>query len=246
MSKTSVYSCLVNSAMDYIRSDIILDCAIGKNSLGIHCGDGTGLAYTTAEAWQSAVALSPGNVEKSLCGRKLSDVIADYTGSDPLAVNIALAAINAVHAHRGEPDDLNWFEWLRGKKRLGMVGYFCPVMERVGLTGVEMVIFELRPIPGTHRPEEASELMPACDAVLITGSSFANKSVHTYLPYISPTADAFIFGHTTPLSDCLLDRFTLGSIQVLDKDRLFAAIRQGQGIRDVKAHIRKVICRGQK
>lgn len=238
-----LYKCLVSSAIDYLKSDRILDCAIGRNCLGVHTEQGTGLAFVTDEAWAEAETGSPAKQEKRFCGRPLSEVIADYLGEGPLAVNMALAAINAVHIARGEPDDLNWHEWLRGKKRLGMVGYFCPIMERVALSGVEPVIFELRDIPGTHRPEEAPALMPTCDAVLITGAAFANKSAHYYFPHISPDAEAFILGHSTPLSDCLLERFTIGSSRVLDKDKAFAAIREGKGIRDMKEHISKVVCR---
>lgn len=239
----SVYEQLVSSTLDYVESDIIIDCVIGKNCMGIHTEQGTGLAFTTGGAWEEAEAGSVPELENYFRGQKLSEVISAYTGNAPLAVNVALAAMNAVLIHKGEPDTLNWFEWLRGKKKLGMVGYFCPIMERVALAGVEPIIFELRPIPGTHRPEEAASLMPLCDAVLITGATFANKSAHTYLPYISPEAEAFIFGHSTPLADCLLDRFTIGSCKVLDKDKVFSRIRQGDGIRDVREHISKTVCR---
>lgn len=238
----AIYEKLISSALGHAGAGTILDCAIGSNCLGIHTEQGTGLAFVTGEAWQLASAGSVSRIEESCRGRALSDVIPRYAENDPLAVNIALAAINSLHIYKGAPDTRNWFEWLRGKKRLGMVGYFCPIMERVALAGVEPVIFELRPIPGTHTPDEAPALMPGCDAVLITGAAFANKSVHQYLPHISPDADAFIFGHSTPLCDCLLERFTLGSTRVLDKDRAFAVIRAGGGIRDMKEHTLKIIC----
>lgn len=239
----SLYESLVSSALDCVKSDIIIDCAIGKNCLGIQMDQGIGLAFTTAEAWSLASSMPLPEQEQQYRECRLGDTIADYLGSDPLAVNVALAAMNSVYIHKGEPDNLNWFEWLRGKKKLGMVGYFCPIMERVAFAGVEPVIFELRDIPGTHRPAEAAELMPGCDAVLITGATFANKSVHTYLPHIAPDAEAFIFGHSTPLADSLLERFTIGSCRVLNKDKVFETIRRGGGIRDMKEHICKVICR---
>ena len=241
----SLYERLITAVGDCVgKEEVILDCAIGPSTLGVHTAYGTGLAYVTPDAWQAVSEHGARAVEERVRGQSLLRVIGDYGGSDPLKVNIGLAAINSLLIGKGEEaDSPSWYQWLKSKKRLGMVGYFCPIMDRVALTGVEPVIFELRDIPGTHRPEEAADLLPGCDGVLITGATFANKSVHRYLPHISPDAAAFIFGHSTPLADFLLGSFTLGSSRVTDKDKLFAGIRQGQGIRDVKDCIRKVIRR---
>ena len=237
----SVFTRLIESVHDYVLSDIIIDCVIGRKYVGIHSKYGTGLAFTSDEAWREAERLGPERMESAFRGTSLSEAVAGYADVDPLRSALGLAAINSFHSQKGEPDPLTWFQNLRGKKRLGMVGYFYPIMDRLALTGIEPVIFELRPLPGTHRPEEAEQLMPTCDVVLITGASFANKSVDHYIPFIAPDAEAFIFGHSTPLADFLLERFTLGSAAVLDKDAVFTAIRSGLGLRGFKEHIRKVI-----
>ena len=240
---SSIYARLIDSVSGKVEPDHIEDCAIGRKCVGIHTKYGTGLAFVTDEAWTEAERGGPALHERRFIGRGMSELVRAYGDSGPLETTLALAAINSFHISRGEDDPLTWFGSLRGKKRLGMVGYFCPIMDRLALTGIEPVIFELRPLPGTHRPEEAPELMPGCDAVLITGATFANKTVDRYLPHIHPEADACIFGHSTPLCDDLLGRFTLGSSQVLNKDKVFASIRQGAGLRDLKPHIRKVIRR---
>lgn len=218
-----------------------MDCAIGQKYTAIHSRYGTGLAFTSDEAWREAERQGPKELENALRGGSMAETVARYADTDPLRSALGLAAINSFHSHKGEPDPLTWFQNLKGKKRLGMVGYFCPIMDRLALTGIEPVIFELRPLPGTHRPEEAERLMPTCDVVLITGAAFANKSVDHYLPHIAPDAEAFIFGHSTPLADFLLERFTLGSAVVINKDAVFTAIRDGLGLRSFKEHIRKVI-----
>lgn len=242
MSST-LYDRLVDSVIGKVEHALIEDCAIGRKCAGIHTRYGTGLAFVSDEAWREAENAGPAELERRFRGRRMADTLAAYPASGPLETTLALAALNSFHIASGEDDPLTWFRDLRGKKRLGMVGYFCPIMDRLALTGIVPVIFELRPLPGTHRPEEAADLLPGCDAVLITGAAFVNKTVDHYLPYISPEAEAYIFGHSTPLADELLDRFTLGSSRVLDKDTVFEAIRQGGGPRDFRSGVRKVIRR---
>lgn len=239
----SPYSRLTHAVEPLIQSDTILDCAIGSKTIGVHTHAGTGLTYVTREVLDKISHTGPAQLEQSFIGMPLSEIVPRYLEDDPLVTCIALASINSVLIHKGEDDPQTWFAGLRGKRRLGMVGYFCPIMDRIALTGIEPIIFELRDMPGTYPPEQAPDLLPTCDAVLITGATFANKTIHHYIPHISPEADAFIFGHTTPLADFLLDTFTLGSTEVMDKEPAFACIRQNGSIRDIKQYTRKVILR---
>lgn len=238
-----LYEQITFSALDYVQSDIIKECAIGPHFAGVRLNSGVVLAYMNAAAWDEAQREGPAVVESSLQGLPAAELIRRYPEESPLQAALGLAAINAALIHRGEPDPLTWFRELKGKKRLGMVGYFCPIMDRISLTGIEPVIFELRDIPGTHRPEEAPDLLPDCDVVLLTGASLVNKSMHYYLPHIAPGAEAFIFGQSTPLSDALLTRFTLGSVVVENPEAVFAALRAGTGRKDIKHHLRKVLLR---
>jgi uncharacterized protein (DUF4213/DUF364 family) len=187
----------------------------------------------------------PEKVEAALRGRPLTELIPFYLEDDPLMTVLALAAINSLFIDQGGDGSLDWFQWLRGKKRLGMVGLFRPLMERLAEIGVEVVIFELRSLPGTHRQEEAVELLPGCDAVLITGATLGNKSLHHYWPHISPEAEAYISGPSTPLADPLLEAFTLGGVRVLDADRVAKKIRAGgkRSDQDMKQYLQKIIRR---
>lgn len=239
MSST-IYEQLLSPFLSGDDPGVIIECALGRRSLAVETSQGIGMTYVTDEA---ALALSRMNrraAEEALRGRRLAEILPLYLEKDPLLVCIALAAVNSLCICSGEPDEDTWFDRLHRHKRFAMIGFFAPLMDRVGESGVETVIFELRDIPGAHSPEEAPVILPRCDAVLITGSTFANKTFDFYLPHIAPDADAFIFGHSTPLSDALVTRFCLGSVQILDKDAVFSIIRQGESTRSLKPYVRKV------
>lgn len=221
-------------------SHAVIDCVIGPRYAAVRMDCGTGLAFMTEAAWARAETRGVTVVEKSLTGMGAQDAVSLYTEKDALSVVLGLAAVNALLIHKGTEALEDWGTLLAGKKRLGMVGYFRFLMERIRQSGVETIVFELQELPGTHRPEEAPDLLPGCDIVLVTGASFANKSVHTYLPHVAPQAEVCIVGPSTPLADTLLARFSLGSSMAADIDRVFAAIRQGHGMQGMKHCLRKV------
>lgn len=237
----SLYDSLVSCAMDYVQTDTIVDVAIGPRCLAVQSPAGVGLAFVDAAAWSEAQSAGARTLEETLRGSALTTLIPRYRDGSPLYTALALAAINSLFIHTGDPATMDWPDLLRGIQRLGMVGYFCPIMDRLGLAGVTPVIFELRDIPGTHKPEEAPALLPGCDGVLLTGASFANKTIHQYIPHIAPGARAFIVGQSTPLADFLLDRFTLGSSRLGNWEAAAPIIRFGGGVRDIKTFIDKVI-----
>jgi uncharacterized protein (DUF4213/DUF364 family) len=243
---SSIYEALVTSAVERADSCSVIDCAVGKHCALVRTEREVGLAAVLDDEVRGEILRRrPDEIEATFRGRPLAELIPLYLDDDPLVTVMALAAINSLFIDQGEDGSLDWNLWLRGKKRLGMVGLFWPIMERVAQTGVEVIIFELQDLPGTHRQEEAAELLPSCDAVLITGATLGNRSLHHYMPYISPEADAYIGGHSTPLADPLLKTFTLGGTRVLDADYVARKIRAGgkRKDKDMKPYLQKIIRR---
>lgn len=220
-----------------------MNVAIGPKCIAVRTPAGIGMSFVTERSWAEAQKIGPRQLESAIRETALSVIISRYLEDSPLHAAVALAAINSLCIHTGGPAVMDWHALLHGYKKLGMVGYFCPLMDRIALTGITTVIFELRDIPGTLKPEEAPALLPSCDVVLITGASFANKTIHQYIPHVAPAARAFIIGYSTPLAGFLLERFTLGSSRVDDWEPAATCIRAGGGIRDMHSYVRKVIRR---
>ena len=236
-----IYEELVNAVKKQSEAHRVLDCGINERCLGLHTSAGTGLAFVPGDAWEQARRIGPARLADELRGRALSNIVPHYVESDSLRTVFALAAINALLINRGEPDVDVWKQDLGGTQRLGLIGDLRPFVNRIGFAGTEQILFELKPLPGAHRPEEAGEFLPGCDVVFMTSAVFSNKTLHHYLAHINSGARAFIFGHSTPLADCLLDVFTLCSNEVVDVQGAFQSLWQGKGIRQLKPFMRKVI-----
>ena len=239
-----VYMELVHNALQRNNEDVILDCAINARCLALRTTAGVGMAFVTSSAWERAKDKKLHLADDWLKNRPLNEVIPRYLENDPLWTIIALAAMNALFISNGDDDSGSWFADISPKK-VGMIGDLRPFANRAGLAECEQTVFELLAIPGTHSPSEAALLLPSCDLVLVTSAVFSNKTLHYYLPHIAAPAHAFIFGHGTPLSAVLTNRFSLAANYVDDADGVFKSLKAGKGIRELKPFLRKVICHGR-
>ena len=224
------YSAIMQEALS-LASGKIKDVIKGEKVIAVETEAGTGLAFVT----------EPLQEPSKISGIRTEELILNYAEGDLTLTAYALAAINSYLSAKGRPDTQSWAQKFEGAKKLAMVGAFHPIVEEMKSIGTEVIIFELNGAIGTHKPEEAAELMPDCDAVLITGATFSNRSIHGYLPHIAPTANAHITGPSTPLADALLSRFTLGTSIVRDKEAVSYGILSGKCINGISKHLDKVI-----
>lgn len=241
----SIYSQLQSYALNYAKNSIISGCAIGENCLAVESGPGCGMAFVERDFWR--IMPSQGEIralENKVCGMRLDELIAMYEDNNTVFSGLAFAAINSAFSagaqHTGEFD---LPAALVGRRRMGMVGCFHPLMPHVRKSGIELVLFELQKMPGTHSPEEAPDLLPGCDILVITASTFVNRTFHLYLPHISPEAEVYIMGPSTPLSADLAERFNLAGSLVSpeNRDKVFDNVRRGYSYRALSPWLRKVI-----
>ena len=225
-----IYSEIASEALKKV-SGKVKDIAGGSKIVAVETDAGVGLAFVTGPLVDPAKYI----------GANVADMVNDYATGDLTTTAYCLAALNSFLVHRGKPDNKSWPERLNHAKKLAMVGAFGPVIEELQNTGIEVVVFELKDMPGAHKPSEAAALMPGCDAVLMTGATFSNRTAHTYFPHITPEADAHISGPSTPMTDALLKRFTLGSSIVTNKEEVFKAVRDGKCINCISKYLEKVI-----
>lgn len=245
MQTDSTYQNLLSYARNYANNNIITACAIGENCLAVQSSLGCGLAFVERDFWRIMPAQAElRRTEQSLCGMQLDELIPKYLEQDPLQSALAFAAINSIFSQFGQfSGEFAFTTELKRHKRLGMVGCFHPLMPFVRGSGIELVLFELQEMPGAHAPKEAPELLPSCDMLIITASTFVNHTLHLYTPYISPLADVYIMGPSTPLSPELAAHWNLGGslIETGAEEAAFEKIRQGYSYRKLSPWLRKVM-----
>lgn len=245
-TSAAIYAELVQFACQHVKNNIIKDCAIGENCLAVASDLGCGLAFLERSFWGVMPSHKEIKVlEQEISSMGLDALVPKYLDDDPLTAALAFAAINAVCASSSEHKlgEFSLQSILAQHKRLGMVGYFCPLMPEVRASGIELEIFELRDIAGTHRPQAAAEIMPHCDLVIFTGSTFVNKTFHFYQPHLASGADVYILGPSTPLASMLHKNFSLGGslVRAGSEDEVFNNIRQGYNYRRLQPWLTKVV-----
>jgi uncharacterized protein (DUF4213/DUF364 family) len=130
----------------------------------------------------------------------------------------------------------NAFEILLEKgegKNVAVVGHF-PWIPKLREKIKNFWVLEQRLREGDLPAEEAERILPQCDVVGITGTSFIN---HTLEGLLSLCRKAYIvmIGPTTPLSPILFDHGidAICGAKVIDADKVIRSISEGATFKEV-------------
>ena len=201
------------------------DVRVGEGYAAVRVGTRIGLAMTMGGGPDSR-RLAGDMVGKKLCGLALSGNLLEAT--------IGTAAVNA-HLRPERWERANAFDRILGMagsyERAGVVGRFPFVEELKGLCR-EVLVFELRPLPGCLPASEAEARLPDCDLVIITGTTFVNHTMERLLEL--STGYTMVVGPTTPLSPVLLDHGADVIAGALATDaRVLEIVSQGGSAREL-------------
>ncbi|MBU1692801.1 MAG: DUF364 domain-containing protein [Verrucomicrobia bacterium] len=172
---------------------------------------------------------------------KTAGELADYALSDDtVTASIGMAAINSMLdvdeskcVERGALDLL--LEKGRGRT-IGVVGHFGFV-PKLREAARKVWVIEQRPRPGDIPATQAAEILPACDVVCLTASSFIN---HTIEQLLTLCAESYVVltGPTAPLIpqlfECGID--AICGTRVTDAAEVLRHISQGACFKQVRGH----------
>lgn len=165
--------------------------------------------------------------------------LAKYALSDyPLEASIGMAAINSlIKIDEDQCIEKNASEILMEKgegRDVAIIGHF-PFIPELRKKARNLWVFEQRPREGDLHPEEAEEILPRCDIVGITGTSFINHTLEDLLR-CSKGKFVLLIGPTTPLTPFLFEYGiqVLSGTVVVDKGEVFRCISQGATFREIR------------
>lgn len=198
----------------------------------VETADGLGVAARQAPAAEDD--------PQRWAGRSLRDLAAMAAQSwDPLEIAVGVAALNA---HYNRPDvtgvpgnGLDLFASVEG--RVVVVGSFPQLARRLPRAKV----IDLSPQDGEY-PEAACDwLLPGAEAVAITASAFANRTLPRLLR-VSAGATVAMIGPGTPLTPRLFDYgvHSLAGFVAIDREAVVRTIAGGGGSRDFHPYGRMV------
>lgn len=164
--------------------------------------------------------------------------LAEYARSNSLLeASIGMATINSlIDIDESKCVEKNAFEILLEKgegKNVAVVGHF-PWIPKLREKIKNFWVLEQRLREGDLPAEEAERILPQCDVVGITGTSFIN---HTLEGLLSLCRKAYIvmIGPTTPFSPIFFDHGidAICGSKVIDPDQLIRSISEGATFKEV-------------
>lgn len=234
---------LLKEVEDDLENKKAIDVRIGLRYSGVLLEDKRfGVARSFGEeAFECCeVVDEAGELEKNALG--LAEMA---TSSRAIDSSIGVATINAVinDEVQGKEGPLLDFLDVRGGDKVGMVGNFEPVVEKMG-KNLELYIFERNPKEENVYPDWAAEqILPEVDISIITGTATVNKTMDHLIELSRNAREIAILGPTTPLAPGIFESrgvTFLGGMVVDDPDKALKILSQGGGTKKLVTVSRKV------
>jgi uncharacterized protein (DUF4213/DUF364 family) len=225
---------------------------IGIFFTGVKLSDGSGgVAYTPIADLHSVGCCPSMAAERPaiapLKGMSVHDVL-KQTKRSMLSDLVQLVVMNALSSRFitsdryrivYDADALDLID-LRGAGKIGMVGAFIPFLKLFKMIPeIDLAVIEKK--RETLKEDEmrfyvpadrARDVLPACDTVIITGSTMANGTIDELLTFTGPDAHVIVIGPTASiLPDVLFANNvnTVSGVHVTDPDLALDMLAEGAG-----------------
>lgn len=139
---------------------------------------------------------------------------------------------------------------LKGLPAEELVGWFCPLVWKYQ-KAKEFYIFERDPLScvpsGTARrmdSETAYEILPKCTKVVLTGTSFINKTADRLLAACKNAKEIILVGTSTPMCPEVLKEYgvtVLAGTQITDAEQMLRIVAEGGGGMDLSPASEKLL-----
>ena len=183
-------------------------------------------------------ALHSGEISP-LTGRLASELLEFLGSANPVESSLGLATANAlanVSPTGAIPGDILQELEILPTDRVGMIGYFGPLVAQLENRVAKLEIFEeKRERSDNLRPAaEETETLPACQVAIITSTTIINNTIDDLLDAAKSCREVCLVGPSTPL---LPDAFQgtsvtcLSGMTVSDSAGILRVISEGRGTR---------------
>lgn len=241
--------------VDELRSHLVsrlpeqrlADVRIGLGYTGVMLENGdVGVAYTFRENAAAGCSVFMGR--RPLAGRTTTEILEYLGSSEGVESTVGLAVANALANRSGsdqhEGDILATLS-IGFMDRVGMVGYFGPLVAPLEKRVRELVIFE-RNAARSDRvlPAEAAyEQLPGCDVAIITSTALILGDLDRLLEAAAGCRELALVGASTPLVPSVFAPFgvtLLSGIIVSDGPGILQIVSEGGGMGFFGERVRKV------
>jgi uncharacterized protein (DUF4213/DUF364 family) len=226
---------------------------VGLFFTGIKLSNGTaGASATPIKSIREAVCCPSSAMAMpfpgKLAGRRAADLAREALSGHGIRRAVGIAAVNALAdccwQRRPHPDvelqhGVDAFDAtdIRHGDNVVVVGAFVPFLKELKRRGQAFLILEQDPatlkadeLPFFRPAEQAAEILPNADVVLITGSTLVNNTLEHLLALARPEARVTVVGPTVGmLPDAFLARGAdiLGCVRITEPDAFLDLLAEG-------------------
>lgn len=148
-----------------------------------------------------------------------------------MEASVGMATINSlIEIDEERCSEVNAFDLLAARgagKDVAVIGHF-PFVPKLKEIAGNLWVIEQRPYPGDLEADQTADILPRCQVVGITSTTFIN---HTLESLLALCRDAFVMliGPTTPLTPLLFDYgiTALSGTKVVDEAQVVRYVTQG-------------------
>jgi len=183
-----------------------------------------------------------------LAGRRAADLAREALSGHGIRRAVGIATVNALAdccwQRRPHPDvelrpGVDAFDAteIRNGDKVVVVGAFVPFLKELKRRGQPFLVLEQDPatlkadeLPFFRPAEQAAEILPEADVVLITGATLVNNTLENLLALVRPETRVTIVGPTVGmLPDAFLARGAdvLGCVKITDADAFLDLLAEG-------------------
>ena len=214
------------------------DVRIGLGYTGVQLEDGrAGVAYTLGRNSFSGCSAFMG--KSPLTGRLASELLEFLGSANPVESSLGLATANAlanVSPTGAIPGDILQELEILPTDRVGMIGYFGPLVAQLENRVASLEIFEENEERSANLRPAAEEIekLPSCQVAIITSTTIINNTIDDLLNAARACREVCLVGPSTPL---LPDAFSgtpvtyLSGMTVRDSAEMLRVISEGRGTR---------------
>ncbi|MGD8342233.1 MAG: DUF364 domain-containing protein [Desulfobacterales bacterium] len=196
---------------------------------------GIGMAYTYFENKKSCMALNEAPDYES---RPAAALLEKIKSEQPLERSMALALVNALNHENAlklpeDKDNAILFKefGLEPDTNVAMVGYFGPLVKRLGEKKIPLEILDVSRGLG-DRKNFYQKLANWADVLLLTSTSILNNTTEEILSHLHEKVKTALLGPSTPMvAEAFghLPVHMLAGTVPLDRDNIIKAVRHGMG-----------------
>ena len=251
MERGTIADRIYDRVKEEARGAVVDEVRIGLGYVGVKLDNGAaGVAAVLRRELGGGCSVLAG--AGTLAGTGAEKILALLVeGANPIEKALGLAVANALI---GDPpdacgDDTIDLMKLTPHDRVGMVGFFGPLVKKIRGRGIELAISERDPERGDVHGDAAADMLRSCTVAIITATTILNGTLEETLGLLGTPRHVTLLGPSTPMVSDVFDGTPvthLGGSVVTDVPKVLQVISEGGGTQGMKPHVRFVsVIRGR-